>query len=156
MQTSQDGLDLIKKFEGCSLAAYQDSVGVYTIGWGHTSGVYPGECISSAQADAFLVTDLHEFEYYVNKYVTASITQHQFDALVSFCYNLGPGTLYHSSVLTHTNAGQLKQAADAILLYDHAGGVVVPGLTRRRRDESTLYLTPDDQAPVYFDRMVKA
>jgi GH24 family phage-related lysozyme (muramidase) len=147
MQTSQAGLDLIKSFEGCSLTAYQDSAGVNTIGWGHTDGVYAGECITDAQAEAFLVTDLHKFEYYVNQYVTAPITQHQFDALVSFCYNLGPGTLYHSPVLTYTNAAAYDQAAAAILLYDHAGGEVVAGLTRRREAESQLYLTPDDETP---------
>lgn len=146
MQISQEGIDLIKGFEGCSLTAYSDSNGVPTIGYGHTSGVTMGWVISQAQANQFLFDDLEQFETYVSDYVTIPITQHQFDALVSFTYNLGPGTLYHSSVLTYTNAGQIYQAADAILLYDHAGGVRLLGLTRRREAERRLYLTPDTDA----------
>ena len=147
MQISKEGIDLIKGFEGCQLAAYRDSNGVPTIGYGHTNGVSMGTAITQAQADTFLFDDLEQFETYVNDHVTIPLTQHQFDALVSFTYNLGPGTLYHSSVLTHTNAGQFYQAADAILQYDHAGGEKLLGLTRRREAERRLYLMPDDIAP---------
>jgi len=144
MRTSQDGIDLIKGFEGCRCAAYHDSNGVPTIGYGHTAGVAMGMRILQEQADKYLADDLQEFERYVNKYVTIPLTQHQFDALVSFTYNLGPGTLFHSFLLTNVNAGFFGKAAENFLDYDHAGGVQVVGLTRRRQAESDLFLTPDD------------
>lgn len=156
MQISQEGIDLIKQFEGCQLTAYSDSIGCPTIGYGHTAGVTMGMAITMAQANEFLLDDLEQYESYVNDYVTIPLTQHQFDALVSFTYNLGPGTLYHSSVLTDTNAGRFTQAADAILLYDHAGGERLLGLTRRREAERRLYLTPDDiEPPLPPDSLLK-
>lgn len=140
MQISQDGTDLIKSFEGCRYLAYQDSGGVWSIGYGHTLGVYAGMTITPAQAEQFLTDDLVQFGDYVNGYVTVPLTQDQFDALVSFTYNLGPGTLYHSDLLSFLNAGQYDAAADALLEYDHADGVVVPGLARRRAAERALFL----------------
>ena len=84
--TSQAGIDLIKSFESCRLTAYQDSVGVWTIGYGHTNGVYKGMTITQAQADAFLREDLKTAENTVNSKVTYPITQNMFDALVSFTF----------------------------------------------------------------------
>src|ERR1044071_7728597 len=103
MQTSQDGINLIKEFEGCELDAYQDTGGVWTIGYGHTIGVCQGMSISQIEADLYLADDLKAYEGYVEHYVTAPISQHQFDALVSFTYNLGPGTLHRSDVLQYVN-----------------------------------------------------
>ena len=143
MQISKDGLNLIKEFEGCRLDAYQDSGGVWSIGFGHTHGVCDGMSISQQQADDFLAADLRAYEGYVEQYITAPISQHQFDALVSFTYNLGPGTLYHSDVLHHFNEADYSAAANARLAYDHADGQVIPGLLRRRKAERALFLTPD-------------
>jgi lysozyme len=142
MQISQDGIDLIKEFEGCELDAYADSTGRMTIGYGHTADVYEGMTITQSQADIYLSWDLEEFEQYVNDYVTVPLAQHQFDALVSFTYNLGPGTLQRSDLLAFVNAYQVSQAADAFLEYDHAGGVEVPGLLRRREAERAMFLSP--------------
>ena len=93
----QAGLALIKQFEGCRLIAYQCSAGVWTIGYGHTAGVYKGMKITQAQADAFLKQDIAKFEKYINNpsYVpfTAQLNQNQFDALVSFAFNLGQGNV---------------------------------------------------------------
>ena len=144
---------LIKSFEGCRLLAYQDGGGRWTIGWGHTASVCESMVITQPQADTFLLADLVEFETYVNHYVTVSLTQHQFDALVSFTYNLGPGTLQHSDLLSFVNAGRILQAADAFLEYDHDNGVQVAGLTRRRQAERTLFLT-SNQVPDWVDRIV--
>src|ERR1043165_5698620 len=139
MQTSQDGINLIKEFEGCSLTAYYDSAGVLTIGYGHTIGVCQGMSISQIEADLYLADDLKAYEGYVEQYITAPISQHQFDALVSFTYNLGPGTLYHSDVLHHFNEADYSAAANAMLAYDHADGQVIPGLLRRRKAERALF-----------------
>lgn len=94
MQTSGAGLNLIKSFEGCRLQAYQDSGGVWTIGYGHTNGVLPGQTITQQQAEEFLKQDLKNAEKYVGQYDHIyHFKQYQFDALVSFTYNAGAGNL---------------------------------------------------------------
>ena len=133
--TNQAGLDLIESFEGLRLTSYQDSVGVWTIGYGHTQGVQPGQTITQQQAQAFLQQDLGVAEAAVNK-LGLTLTDNQFAALVSFTFNLGAGNLNKLM-----NQG-LAAAADRILLFDHAGGRVLPGLTRRRQAERALFLTP--------------
>ena len=143
MQISQAGIDLIKQFEGCCLVAYQDAGDVWTIGFGHTQGVTEGMAITMAQAEQFLADDLVQYGEWVTDYVTVPLAQHQFDALVSFTYNLGPGTLQHSDLLSFLNAGQYSRAGDAFLEYDHADGVVVPGLARRREAERMLFLSAE-------------
>ena len=143
MQISQDGINLIKGFEGCRYTAYQDSAGVWTIGYGHTAKVFEGMRITPDEAMQYLTEDLIEYENYVSHYVTVPLTQHQFDALVSFTYNLGPGTLARSDLLAVLNAGQYDNAADMFTEYDQAGGEEVPGLRRRRQAERDLFLTPD-------------
>lgn len=146
MRTSKEGIDLIKSFEGCRLNAYADD-GIPTIGYGHTHGVKMGDHITQEQAEQYLAEDLKEFEDYVNKYDTAPLTQHQFDALVSFTHNLGPTLLHHSRLLSALNEGDYAATADWFLAYDHAGGVQVGGLTRRRHAERALFLTPDPVLP---------
>lgn len=89
MKISQAGIDLIKEFEGLRLVAYQDSVGVWTIGYGHTKGVYPGMVITEAQALLFLNEDIASHAYGIFNYITVQLNQNQFDALVSFHFNLG-------------------------------------------------------------------
>ncbi|MEP6568601.1 MAG: lysozyme [Acidobacteriota bacterium] len=133
--TNQAGLQLIESFEGLRLNAYQDSVGVWTIGYGHTRGVKAGQTISQQQAQAFLQQDLAVAEAPVNK-LGLTLTDSEFAALVSFTFNLGA-----SNLKKLMNQG-LANAADRILLFDHAGGKVLPGLTRRRQAERALFLTP--------------
>lgn len=135
---SQAGINLIKEFEGCRLTAYQDPVGIWTIGYGHTAGVSPGMTITQAQAEEFLRSDLASFEGYVNNPsfvpITASLTQGQFDALVSFAYNCGPRNLRELC------AGQSASGIAATLpLYNRAGGKVLKGLERRRQAEVALF-----------------
>lgn len=143
MRTSQDGISLIQGFEGCRLTSYQDGGGVWTIGYGRTAGVCAGMTITMDEANDFLVEDLVQTENFVNVYVTVPLSQHQFDALVSFTYNLGSGSLKRSTLLRLLNLGQYQNAADELLKWDHDNGVRVPGLTRRRNTERDLFLTPD-------------
>ena len=140
MKISETGLDLIKSFEGCRLTAYQDSVGVWTIGWGHTKGVYKGQKITQAQADNLLKEDMIIYENKVNKYNNKyDFNQNQFDALTSFAYNIGS-----IDQLTANGTRTITQISNKILAYDKAGGKVLAGLTRRRKAEKQLFDTPID------------
>ena len=89
MKTSQTGIDLIKQFEGCVLTAYKCPAGVWTIGYGHTAGVKQGQRITAAQAESYLRSDLEKYEKKVDKYSRYGWNQNEFDALVSFAYNIG-------------------------------------------------------------------
>ncbi|HJC23183.1 MAG TPA: glycoside hydrolase family protein [Candidatus Eisenbergiella merdavium] len=139
--TSQAGIDLITSFEGCRLTAYQDSVGVWTIGYGHTSGVYQGMTITEEEAIAFLRQDLKTAENAVNSYVTYAINQSQFDALVSFTFNVGTGNLSSSTLLKKLNAGDINGAANEFDKWIYAGGEVLEGLVRRRAAEKQMFLS---------------
>lgn len=142
-RTSSAGLQLIKSFEGLRLTAYQDLVGVWTIGYGHTGpDVRPGLMITQEQANTLLAADLAGFEQGVAKLVTLLLNQHQFDALVSFSYNLGLGNLQNSTLLRLLNAGEVAAAAEQFLRWDKAGGKQVAGLISRRNAERNLFLTP--------------
>ena len=139
MKTSDKGIALIKSFEGCVLSAYKCPSGVWTIGYGHTSGVKQGQTITQAQAEEFLKADLVKYENYV-KNKRLSLNQNQFDALVSFTYNCGAGNL------TKLVKGRtLKQIADALLLYNKSNGKVLAGLVRRRKAERALFFTPAEE-----------
>lgn len=136
MKTSQTGIDLIKKFEGCRLDAYKCPAGVWTIGYGHTAGVTCGQKISPAQAEAYLRADLEKFEKCVVKYDSKyRWTQNEFDAMVSFAYNLGS-----IDKLTANGIRTKNMIAEKILLYNQAGGKVLAGLTKRRQAERELFL----------------
>jgi lysozyme len=139
---SKNGLALTKQFEGCKLTAYQDSVGVWTIGYGHTGSIVNrmGVVITQAQADSLLMQDIARFEDGVNKLVKVPLNQNQFDALVDFSFNLGLGNLGSSTLLKKLNAGDIKGAAEEFLRWDKAGGKVLAGLTRRRKAERDLFL----------------
>ena len=126
-----EGLSLIKKFEGCELEAYQCSAGVWTIGYGHTKGVTPNDSISQEEAEQMLVDELHEYESYVNEYVTVALSQNQFDALVSWVYNLGPANLKASTMLKVLNSGEYEDVPAQIKRWNKAGGKVLEGLIRR-------------------------
>lgn len=135
---SQAGLALIKQFEGCRLTAYQCSAGLWTIGYGHTAGVHKGMKITQAQADAFLNLDATKFEKYVNNptYVPFAdrLNQNQFDALVSFAFNLGAGNLKKLC-----KGRTINQIPAAMLQYCKAAGKTLPGLQKRRKAEAALY-----------------
>lgn len=137
----QAGLALIKQYEGCRLAAYRCAAGVWTIGYGHTAGVHSGMTITQAQADAYLQQDIAKFEGYVNNpaYVpiTANLNQNQFDALVSFAFNLGAGNL--RKLCKGRTAAQIAQA---MTQYCKANGKVLVGLRRRRAAEQALFNKP--------------
>ena len=140
MKTSAEGLSLIKKFEGCELYAYQCSAGVWTIGYGHTKDVEPGMQITKEDADEMLVEELHEYESYINDFVTAPLSQNQFDALVSWVYNLGPANLKSSTMLKVLNAGDYDEVPAQMKRWNKAGGKRLEGLIRRREAESLLFL----------------
>jgi len=146
MQTSDKGIALIKEFEGCKLTAYQDSVGVWTIGYGWTQPVdgkqiRAGMVIKQEEADRLLKTGLVSYENDVSRLVKVGLTQGQFDALVSFTYNLGARSLSTSTLLRKLNAGDYAGASDEFLRWNKAGGKVLNGLTRRREAERALFLS---------------
>ncbi|MFH4945096.1 lysozyme [Enterobacter hormaechei] len=146
MQTSEKGIALIKQFEGCELTAYQDSVGIWTIGYGWTQPVdgkpiRAGMTIKQETAERLLKTGLVSYESDVSRLVKVGLTQGQFDALVSFTYNLGARSLSTSTLLRKINAGDYAGAADEFLRWNKAGGKVLNGLTRRREAERALFLS---------------
>lgn len=146
MQTSEKGIALIKQFEGCKLTAYQDSVGVWTIGYGWTQPVdgkpiRAGMTIKQETAERLLKTGLVSYESDVSRLVKVGLTQGQFDALVSFTYNLGARSLSTSTLLRKLNTGDYAGAADEFLRWNKAGGKVLNGLTRRREAERALFLS---------------
>ncbi|EPJ2342271.1 lysozyme [Enterobacter kobei] len=146
MQTSEKGIALIKQFEGCKLTAYQDSVGVWTIGYGWTQPVdgkpiRAGMTIKQETAERLLKTGLVSYESDVSRLVKVGLTQGQFDALVSFTYNLGARSLSTSTLLRKLNAGDYAGAADEFLRWNKAGGKVLNGLSRRREAERALFLS---------------
>lgn len=142
-QINNAGLELIEKFEGCSLTAYYDPVGVLTIGFGHTGpDVFDGETISQTQADNLLQNDLERFEKGVNDLVARDLTPNQFAALVSFAYNLGIGALQSSTLLRMVNEGNFSGAAAQFGRWVFAGGQELEGLVARRQAEARLFQTP--------------
>ncbi|MFJ5452963.1 lysozyme [Pectobacterium jejuense] len=146
MQISNNGINLIKQFEGCELSAYQDIVGVWTIGYGWTQPVdgkpiRRGMTIDAATADRLLKTGVVQYEQAVNQLVKVAINQSQFDALVSFTYNLGSRSLSTSTLLKKLNAGDIAGAAAEFARWNRAGGKVLAGLTRRREAERALFLS---------------
>jgi lysozyme len=137
---SGKGLALTEQFEGCRLTAYQDQVGVWTIGYGHTGPeVCAGMTVTLEQAEALLAKDINSAGTFVNKMVQVPLTQEEFDALVDFVFNLGAGTFARSTLLRLLNAGQFASAAAQFAVWDRAGGAVVAGLLRRRQAETALF-----------------
>lgn len=137
MKTGQAGLNLIKRYEGCKLNAYKCPAGVWTIGYGHTSGVTQGMTITQAQADAYLIADVAKFETNVNKYYDKyKWSQNEFDALVSFAFNIGS-----IDQLTANGTRERLVIAEKILLYNKVAGKVLSGLTKRRAEERELFLS---------------
>ncbi|CVD74527.1 lysozyme [Serratia marcescens] len=146
MNISKNGIELIKRFEGLELEAYQDSVGVWTIGYGWTQSVdgkkiAPGMRIDQATADRLLKCGVVQYEQGVNQLVKVKITQGQFDALVSFAYNLGLRSLSTSTLLRKLNDGDKQGAADQFGRWVNAGGKRLDGLVTRRVAERRMFLS---------------
>lgn len=138
MKTSKNGIEMIKKFEGLRLRAYKCPAGVYTIGYGHTGSVSPNMKISKETAEKFLIDDLKKFENHVNEYdikYKYRFNQNQFDALVSFAFNIG-----NIKQLTANGTRNKKTIAEKMLLYNKAGGVTLKGLVNRRQEEHDLFV----------------
>lgn len=157
MKTSSAGIELLKKFEGCKLRAYQDRAGVWTVGYGHTAAagwIIPerGMVISQEMADEQLTRDLGQYEAAVDRAVSRFMSQNQFDAMVSLCFNIGPTAFAKSSVVRHFNAGANAKAAVSFLLWNKAKNPktgkleVSKGLANRRAAEMKLFLTPTEAA----------
>ena len=139
MKCSQEGLALIKKFEGCKLKSYKCSAGVWTIGYGHTGGVLETDVITQDDADKLLEEDIAKFEKYVNDNVTVELNQSQFDALVAWTFNLGPGNLRESTMLKKLNNQEYESVPFEMRRWNKAGGKTLDGLIRRREAESLLF-----------------
>lgn len=140
MKISESGLDLIKKHEGLRLKAYRCPAGVWTIGYGSTSGVTEGMEITEEQADERLRKDVETAERCVNASVRGAITQGQFDSLISWVFNLGCGNFRKSTLLRHVNDGNDMSAALEFGKWIHGGGKRLPGLVARRQDEMEMFL----------------
>src|SRR5215469_3780675 len=137
---SQNGLALTQKFEGLRLTAYQDQVGVWTIGYGHTGkDVLPNLTITQEQADNLLMQDVASAVAAVNRLVTVTFHQNGFDALVDFAFNLGNNALAGSTLLRKLNASDFPGACAEFPKWCKAGGKTVPGLLRRRQAEQQLF-----------------
>lgn len=141
MKTSQQGIQAIKDFEGCRLTAYLCPAGVPTIGYGFTSGVKLGDTMTQKQCDERLARELMAYEVSVMRATGGLIKQSEFDALVSFSWNVGIAGMKNSSVVKAHNRGDKTGAARAFGLWNKAGGKVLPGLTRRRSAEAAMYLS---------------
>ena len=143
MRISQEGVNLIKHFEGCRLEAYKCPAGVWTIGYGHTKGVKEGDAIEQEAAEAFLIEDLESFEQAVTRLVEVPLTQQQFDALVSWIFNLGAGNLAESTLLRKLNNYQYAEVPEQMMRWVRAGGQVLDGLVKRRAAEAALFQNKD-------------
>tara|TARA_S200002703_G_scaffold151763_1_gene151507 strand:- start:566 stop:1048 length:483 start_codon:yes stop_codon:yes gene_type:complete len=139
MNISQEGLSLIKKFEGCELEAYKCAAGVLTIGYGSTKGVKEGDTITQEEADNLILHEMEEYEGYVKDAVTVDLKQNQFDALVSWVFNLGPANLKASTMLKVLNNKEYDDVPTQIKRWNKAGGKVLQGLIRRREAEALLF-----------------
>jgi lysozyme len=152
MKTSSNGLQLIRKYEGCKTTPYRCAAGKITVGYGHVIGnglQLPDQfnrTFSLGEIDELLRTDLARFERGVLRYCPVYLTQSQFDALVSFSFNLGLGVLQRSTLRQKINRGD-ADAAKVILKYNMAGGRILKGLIRRRQDEYRLFTAPTDRIP---------
>ena len=158
---NEAGLALIKQWEGRRLTAYKDPVGVWTIGYGHTDAAGPpavkrGLKISEAQAEAMLRADLAQYEAAVEAAVTVRLTDNQFAALVSFCFNVGPGNFLGSTLLKKLNAGNHAAVPGELAKWDKAGGRVLAGLANRRAAEAGLWARGAFVASNYVEPVAKA
>ncbi len=158
MTISQQGIDLVKEFEGCRLTAYQDGAGVFTIGYGHTAGVSAGDTCTQEQAESWLIENLADAAATVQDQIDVPLTQGQFDSLCSFVFNLGSGSLHGSTLRKLLNAGSygssvvaedgtvtVTGAAGEFPRWNKVAGKPSAGLTRRRMAEQSLFLSAPAQ-----------
>tara|TARA_R100000995_G_scaffold38402_1_gene17753 strand:- start:301 stop:744 length:444 start_codon:yes stop_codon:yes gene_type:complete len=143
MNISQEGISLIKKFEGCELEAYQCAAGVWTIGYGSTKNVKEGDTLTQKEADNLLLHEMQEYEDYIKELVKVPLKQNQFDALVSWVFNLGPANLKASTMLKFLNAGDYHLIPSQIKRWNKASGKVLEGLIRRREAEALMFEDKD-------------
>lgn len=140
MQTSKKGIELIKKHEGCRLKAYLCPAGVWTIGYGHTKDVKPNDAITEEQTEELLKQDLGMFEEVITKHLDVALSQNQFDALVSFAFNVGCGALLGSTLWEKLQKDPSDESiAGEFAKWRNANGKVLSGLVKRRADEAKLY-----------------
>ncbi len=139
MKIGHAGIELIRDWEGFRSEAYRCPAGKWTIGFGDTFNVKKGDKITLAEAEKRLEKRLAEFEGYVNQLVTVPLNQNQFDALVSFVYNIGVGNFKESTLLEMLNRKDYESASQQLLRWNKSNGQVLPGLTRRRKDEKALF-----------------
>lgn len=146
MKTSNSGLEFIKRHEGFRATAYPDpgsSNGLpWTIGYGHTNSVYPNMVISRSQADSFLITDLRIAEGAVSRLIKVRLNQNQFDALVSFTFNVGVGALERSTLRRKLNEGRYSHVPSELKKWNKNDGVFMSGLAKRRKQEGILFMLP--------------
>lgn len=144
MKTSQKGIELIKSFESCRLDSYKavSTEKYYTIGYGHYSpSVKENQTITKIQAEELLKHDLERFETAINNFVRVSLNQNQFDALISFAFNVGVNAFKNSTLLELINKKHFEQAKSEFKKWNKSGGVVLNGLIRRRKEEEFLFGT---------------
>ena len=143
MNISQEGISLIKKFEGCELEAYKCAAGVWTIGYGHTEGVNPDDEMDKEAAEELLALDLVVYERSVSWIIEVPLNQQQFDALISFTFNLGETNLCNSTLRKVLNQQEYNEVPNQIRRWNKAGGKVNDGLIRRREAEALLFQGKD-------------
>lgn len=143
MKTGKEGKNLIKMYEGFKAFAYLCPAGVWTVGFGTTringQPVNEHHKVTVTEANVLLESDLKQFEDSINALVKVDLTQNQFDALVSFVYNLGAENFKKSTLLKKINVGEFSEAAEEFLKWNKAKGKILPGLTRRREAEKSLF-----------------
>lgn len=139
MKPSQDCVDLVKSFEGFQSKAYKCPAGVFTIGYGTTENVEAGDCVTEVEAEELLRNDLLDASKAVDELVDVELSQSQYDALVSFIYNVGREAFRNSTLLKLINAENFPGAALQFQRWNKGGGKVLPGLTRRRAAERALF-----------------
>ena len=139
MKLSDKGLEIIKRFEGLRLKAYQDSVGIWTIGYGSTFGVKEGQEVTEEQAESLLWRDVHVAEVCVNGAVSVDLSQGEYDALVSLCFNIGCGKFRGSTLLRKLNDGDYDGACAEFPRWTKAGGRELAGLVTRRGAEQQRF-----------------
>ena len=144
MKTGSEGLKLIKEAEGFSAKAYQDVIGVWTIGYGSatTAGfpIKPQDTITEEKATEWLQQELSKVEVAIKSAVHVPLTQNQFDALASLIYNIGVGNFQKSTLLKLINQQRYQDAAQQFLVWNKAGGKEVKGLSNRRKKELDLFI----------------
>lgn len=141
MHISDNGLNLIKKFEGLRLKAYRCPAGKLSIGYGHTYGVKPTDIINEAEATELLIKDVFNCEGVINHFVKKTLNQGQYDALCSFIFNVGSGNFQRSTLLRKLNQADYEGAANEFLKWVYSKGKKLPGLVKRRTAERELFIS---------------